>query len=473
VTRASGDEVWDFFVSYTQADRPWAEWVAWQLEETGYRVLIQAWDFVGGSNWISKMQQGLTRSERMLAVLSDAYLASVYASAEWQAVWATDPKGEQRKLLTVRVTDCDRPGLLAGVTGLDLIGVAEPTARQRLQDLVDGAKKGRGKPHLPPPFPPTLRAVPHPAPFPGTTARIWNVPPRNPNFTGRADALDTLAGTLDEESAVTVSAVHGMGGVGKTQLVNEYAHAHPTKYEVVWWIAAETTETIPDQFAALATRLGLEPESDPDSIRTAVHEQLHQVQGWLLVFDNADSVADVRNWIPSSPQPTGVPGRVVVTTRRKGFKSLGRVLDLDVFEPEAAVALIRTRVPDIDTELAVDIAEFLGRLPLALEQAAAYMDATSMPASEYLKLLRTRTEELIARGLVADRAGTTVATLWDLSLDQIAPDCPAAVQLLDLCAYLAPEAVPLDLFTDHSQLLPSPLSQAATDRSSSLMCLPP
>ncbi|HST49016.1 FxSxx-COOH system tetratricopeptide repeat protein, partial [Jatrophihabitans sp.] len=463
MTKATDSERWDFFVSYTQADRPWAEWVAWQLEEAGNRVLIQAWDFVGGSNWIHNMQEGVTRAERTLAVLSDAYLESVYGGAEWQAAWAADPTGKQRKLLTVRITDCERPGLLGGVVGADLFGLAEATARQQLRQLVDGARKGRAKPASPPPFPPASRAVPHQTPFPGTGARVWNVPPRNPNFTGRADALDTLARTLDGESAVTVSAVHGMGGVGKTQLVNEYVHTHATKYEVVWWIAAETTETIPDQFAALAARLGLEPDPDPDAIRTAVHEQLRQARGWLLVFDNANGVADVQAWIPTFPQPAGIPGHAVVTTRRGGFKGIGSVLDLDVLEPDAAVALIRTRAPEIDTEVATGIAEFLGHLPLALEQAAAYLDTTGIPASEYLTLLQTRTEELIGRGLVADRAGTTVATLWDLSLDQIAPNSPAAVQLLDLCAYLAPEAIPLDLFTSHPALLPTPLSDAAAD----------
>jgi hypothetical protein len=73
---------WDFFVSYTQADRAWAEWIAWILEEDGHRVLIQAWDFVPGSNWIQGMQSGARDSARTIAVLSDAYLRSIYGSAE-------------------------------------------------------------------------------------------------------------------------------------------------------------------------------------------------------------------------------------------------------------------------------------------------------------------------------------------------------------------------------------------------------
>ena len=98
----------DFFVSYTQADRAWAEWIAWSLEEDGYQVLVQAWDFVPGSNWVGKMQDGARDAARTVAVLSDAYLASEYGGAEWQAAWASDPSGAGRKLLVVRVAECGR-----------------------------------------------------------------------------------------------------------------------------------------------------------------------------------------------------------------------------------------------------------------------------------------------------------------------------------------------------------------------------
>src|SRR5580704_7914741 len=120
---------WDFFVSYTQADRAWAEWIAWQLEEDGYRVLIQAWDMVPGTNWTHLMQQGVRRATRTIAMLSVAYLDSVFGTAEWEAAWRDDPLGEQRKLLAFRIDECERPGLLAGVVSTDLYGLDETTAR--------------------------------------------------------------------------------------------------------------------------------------------------------------------------------------------------------------------------------------------------------------------------------------------------------------------------------------------------------
>jgi hypothetical protein len=165
---------WDFFISYTQADRAWAEWIAWVLEEDGHRVLIQAWDFVPGSNWIADMSDAVPSSARTIAVLSDAYLRSVYGSAEWQAAWVADPSGTERKLLVVRVADCERPGPLAGVVGVDLFGVPEVVARNRLRDMVSSARTGRAKPAEAPTFPGQGRAIPFPPVFP-PAARVWEV----------------------------------------------------------------------------------------------------------------------------------------------------------------------------------------------------------------------------------------------------------------------------------------------------------
>jgi hypothetical protein len=257
-----------------------------------------------------------------------------------------------------------------------------------------------------------------------------------------------------------VHSVHGMGGVGKTQLATEYAHAHLRDYDLVWWIAAEEPAAIPDQFTALAARLGLEPATELDALAAQVHDQLANLAGWLLIFDNADTVEAIQPWLPPGPQPSGIPGHVIVTTRRGGFGSLGQVMDLDVIDLADAVNLLRTRVSGLSQDIGEQIAEELGRLPLALEQAAAYLDRVQMPAGEYLDLLRARAADLHARGQVASRSDT-IATLWDLSIERITAEDPAAVQLLDICAYLAPEPVPLGLFTAHSGQLPEPLSAAA------------
>jgi tetratricopeptide (TPR) repeat protein len=456
VQQVTADGGWDFFVSYTQADRAWAEWIAWQLEEDGHRVLIQAWDMVAGANWTHVMHEGLQRATRTIAVLSSAYVSSAFATAEWEAAWRDDPLGEQRKLLVFRVMDCDRPGLLAGVVSVDLFGVTKTVARVRLRDAATAALIGRAKPTSEPDFPSEARSVSAEPQFPGTLPDIWNVPPRNPNFIGRFAELGRIRMGLTARGAVTVHALRGMGGVGKTQTAIEYAHRHANEYDLVWWINAEKATAVGDQFTSLAAELGLPPLADPEAILRAVHRFLRARSRWLLIFDNAESADNTRPLLP------GGAGHVLITTRRGGFRALGGVLDLDILDRPEAVALIRRRAPAAAEDQADRLAAKLGDLPLALDQAAAYLDETGTPPDVYLGLLDSRSTDLYSRGH-ASMHPDTVATVWSVSIDKLEATEPAAVQLLTLCAWLAPEPVPLDLFTSHSDLLPEPLAATAAD----------
>ncbi|KLL11344.1 toll/interleukin-1 receptor domain-containing protein [Protofrankia sp. BMG5.30] len=145
---------YDFFVSYTGADREWAEWISWALEEAGYRILVQAWDFVPGANWVNEMQKGVTKAARVLAVLSPDYLEnSKFGTAEWQAFWRGDPDGEKRRVLPVRVERCAPEGLLGGIVYIDLVGLAKEEAEKILIDRVRASLAGRVRPTTPPRFP--------------------------------------------------------------------------------------------------------------------------------------------------------------------------------------------------------------------------------------------------------------------------------------------------------------------------------
>jgi TIR domain len=133
----------DFLVSYTSADTAWAEWIAQTLEDAGYQTMVQAWDFRPGQDFLHQMQQATLKADRTIAVLSPAYLGSAFGEAEWRVAFASDPTGEQGRLLPVRVAEVTPPGLLRSRVYLDLVGLDEPTATAR---LLAGVRPDRAKP---------------------------------------------------------------------------------------------------------------------------------------------------------------------------------------------------------------------------------------------------------------------------------------------------------------------------------------
>ena len=148
----------DFFISYTSADRTWAEWIGFVLEEEGFSVVIQAWDFRPGSNFVLEMQKAATEADRTIMVLSPDYLKSQFASPEWAAAFKQDPQGLERKLVPIMVRPCSPPGLLAPLVHISLMDQNEDDARNL---LISGVNAKRAKPKQRPAFPgATVRVAP-------------------------------------------------------------------------------------------------------------------------------------------------------------------------------------------------------------------------------------------------------------------------------------------------------------------------
>jgi tetratricopeptide (TPR) repeat protein len=447
------------FVSYTAADRSWAEWIAWQLETAGFPVRVQAWDFRAGDNFVAQMNRALGWADRVVAVLSDAYFASPYAQDEWTAA-LTRSRGEPDRLLPVRVAACEVPPLIATRIWVDLVGVDEATAVQRLLAGIAGV---RAKPAVAPAFPgtgdhqPALHPAPLPPRFPGVGAAISNLPPRNPRFRGRARLLRELDRRLRSGGAVAVVATHGLGGIGKTQLVLEYAHRHADEYELVWWVVAESPISAASGLAELAPRLGVAVETDLEATVAVVLAALRGRARWLLVYDNVEDPQQVAGLLPG-----GGGGRVLVTSRNPAVGAVAASVPVEVLTAGEAVGFLLARSRDPDRPAAAALAEELGGLPLALAQAVAYCEQTGVDLAGYLRRYRARQAELLARGNPTGYPAT-VATTWQLNIDRLDASVPAAVELLRLCAFLAPDAVPLDLLTADPVLLPPALTQAATD----------
>ena len=434
----------DFFVSYTSADRPWAEWIAWELEAAGYSTRIQAWDMRPGSNFVVEMDSATQVAERTIAVLSPAFLESAYARAECAAARAEDPTGEQRKLVPVRVRECDPRGLLRAVVYVDVVDLSEQAASAA---LLAGVRAGRAKPVGAPDFPGLT--APRPAGErvrrPDAGAAIFNAPETTRTFSGRSRALEQLAGGLaarEDIVAVTqVHAIHGLGGVGKTQLAARYAWLHREEYDVIWWLRAERTATALADLAGLAVALGLvDVDVEEPAAVAAARAWLARNGRWLLVFDNAPSPDAIRGLMPDCER-----GHVVITSRAHAdWRSLGALpVALDVWEREESLAFLSARTGERDPGVLDVLAGALGDLPLALEQAAAYTNAKAITLVGYLERMRDRAPDLFSAGRPAGYEHT-VATVWKLALEQIA-EHPIARDVIGVCAHLAAERIPREL----------------------------
>jgi tetratricopeptide (TPR) repeat protein len=277
---------------------------------------------------------------------------------------------------------------------------------------------------------------------------VWNVPAwRNPNFTGREEEIAALADALENDRVVALT---GLGGLGKSQLAVQWAHATASDYEIVWWVAADQRATLIADMAALATQLALpEAESrDEPAAATAARRWLEQHGSWLLVYDNAPSPRAIGEWIPRT-----AAGHVVITSRHPSWGGIARRTMLRPLPREAAAELLARRSGQSTTAATHKLTERLGGLPLALEQAGAYMETRGVSIDEYLRLFEKHEETLLE--YAGDTEVRSVATTWELAFRQLHEDSPAGAALLTVAAFLAPDDIPRSLFVDNE--LPEPL----------------
>lgn len=256
---------------------------------------------------------------------------------------------------------------------------------------------------------------------------------------GREDLLAELETRLtggDSPEPRTV-VLCGLGGVGKTSVALAYAHRHLAEVGVAWRFAAEDPMVLAAGFAELAAQLGARDDSDTRDPVASVHGTLAAFPAeWLLIFDNAADRVAVERFLP----PAG-RGRVLVTSRNPNWPP-GQVLDVPVLSAEVAARFLARRTGDPDEQAATELATELGGLPLALEQAAAYIQASDDSLAGYLALFRRRRPEMLARGEPTGYDSTVAAT-WSLAFTQLEQPVPSAVGLLRLLACCAPEAIPL------------------------------
>lgn len=296
--------------------------------------------------------------------------------------------------------------------------------------------------------------------------RGGGVPPRNINFTGRTDLIRKLRETLlnPSRSAVLVPrALYGLGGVGKTQLAIEYAHRYAYDYDLIWWIPAEEPADVRRSLVQLAGELKLPESSDATQTVQAVREILEagKPPRWLLIFDNADDPKQLQPFVPR----TSGHGHVLITSRNQAWAEQGQALEVDVFTRAESTSLLRRRGKDISVQDADRLAQLLGDLPLALEQAAAWHVETNRSVADYLQLYENKLHELSDERL-PEQYSRPVAAALGVTIDRLGEEVPAGAQLLEVCAHFGAEPITVKMLWHgrYASGIPSPLKRTMRDQ---------
>ncbi|MFJ6843014.1 FxSxx-COOH system tetratricopeptide repeat protein [Streptomyces griseoluteus] len=428
------------FVSYAGLDRAWAEWVGWQLKQAGHQVELDRWSWRTGDDFVQKMNAALDEADAVVALFSKNYFAPErWTREEWAANFAV--RGRLVPVVIEPLTDDDIPVILAGKLRQDLHGLDETSAASALLEAVHGP----GTPAGPFDFPGVTAVAPDAKPDSGRPRlpssvglpEVWNVRRRNPDFSGREDVLEQLRSGLVSGRQAVIQALHGMGGIGKTQVALEYAHRFASQYDLVWWIDAELADQLPVRFTEFATRLGIaKPDAGTEANAHALVQYLRSRQRWLLILDNAEQPDQIEPWLPEGP------GHVLITSRDPDWSGIAHRGNLDTFTRVESVTYLRTRSPGMTAEQADHLANELGDLPLALTQAAGVL-SSGMSLERYEQLLSANTARIMAEGNARDYLVSLAATV-EISVARLADEhAHAATALLRLAAFLGPEPIPL------------------------------
>ena len=431
----ASDATYDVFLSHATSDKPAVEELARRLRRRKLKPFLDKWHLVPGEPWQEALEEALDRSQTFAVFLGPGGIGP-WQNEEMRDALATRVRDESRRVIPVLLPGAlmpekkALPSFLKRLTWVDFrSGLADSDAFHRLVCGIKGIAPGDGRAASA--SLPTLIGVPH----------------RNPYFTGRVDLLARLHQQLQTKgiTALAQAAIHGLGGIGKTQTAIEYAYRFGGHYSFVLWAVADEETAIRSAYLSIARELRLiETQADLETAVLAVKAWLSREDSWLLVFDNADDPGLVRPYLP----PTRAGGKVLLTSRGKSFTKVGirEPFRVETLEAEDAVKFLVERTGNAAAQVAAELASELGHLPLALEQAAAYIETVGGGFAEYLARYRHQGVALLERSEPSTDYPRTVATTWTLSFDAVREASPASAELLTAAAFLVPDSVPIDIF---------------------------
>jgi hypothetical protein len=455
----TGDQPVDFFISRAGADKAFAAEIGRILENAGHSVVLQQWDFKN-QNFMNCMHRALCSGARVIALLSREYLQSDHCAAEWLNAIADDPLNKEARLIVVRVAECAPEGLLKGIAYWDLLPIRSDPGL--LKDVVLAAidperRKDAG----------------------GAAGEYWRPAKAithpeiraTPSFTGREKELAAIDEALWSGGAAAVTqpaAIHGLGGIGKSVLAREYAFRNQNRYAGVWWLNAATLadaegfEGIESALVDLGALFIRDLDKARDRAAAARQALAFIADGgfekpWLLVYDNVDDRRALRDWAPLGN------AHVLVTSRLGGWSRNVSPVEVEEWAMPEAVRYLEhaSGRDDLTGKNAETIAEALGRLPLALSHAAAYLrDLVTVAAEDYVEALA---EHMAEAPEDADYPRAVFATFQEAA-KEAESRAPGALAVLSLAAFYAPDAIPEELFQQQPGCYPPPLAPLAENK---------
>lgn len=465
----------EVFCLYAHEDEDWLRKLEKHLSLLKRQGLIALWHdrlIAPGTDWTKEIDSHLETASIILLLVSAHFFASDYCyGVEMKRALERQQAGEARVIpIVVREVDWrDAPFAHLQALPTDTKPIASwRNTDEALADVTAGIRRVIIEDL------PQLAASASYVRLPS----IQNIPyPRNPFFLGRDEELAHVRHCLQAGETIALSqphAISGLGGIGKTQLALEYAYRYGQGYQAILWARAESPEALVSSYVALAALLGL-PEreaKEQEVIVEAVKRWLQAHRDWLLILDNADELAILPDFLP----PT-LEGHLLLTTRAQATGRLAYRIDIEILSSNQGALLLLRRSgllpPDASLEqalpgeqaLAIQITQELGGLPLALDQAGAYLDETRTSLAEYWQLYQKyRTELLRERrgGFVADHP-LPVATTWSVSFQRIEARNPGAAELLRLLAWLPADAVAQELLPAGAAFLGPVLAPIASN----------
>ncbi len=282
---------------------------------------------------------------------------------------------------------------------------------------------------------------------------------KNRNFTGRKDVLDSIHEEFSTaQSTVPIHIIRGMGGIGKTQIAVHYSYEFSKEYDLVYWIRSETDASLTADYEALTQALELPVKTKAEQLVyvNIVNNWLTNTdKKWLLVFDNVESKENIEKLLPKKGN-----GQILITSQSPNWKELGEDSQIRPFTNEEASEFLQRRIGEKGLEHSDKLNALLGGLPLALEQACAYMTAHGTPIEVYIKLFEEQQEELWKQEIPPKNYRSTIMTTWEMAFKQIQETQPAAKQLLNLFAFFGPDDIPISIIKTYSNDLPEALKKA-------------